>query len=1146
MREHAVLNYQRDGQACSAQEFYDVACDPMRHVVVEACAGAGKTWVLVARMARALWLGAAPDSILAITFTKKAAAEMRERLLNDLAAWAGLDDMALREQLALRGLHGVDAAGLARARGLHADLLASDRAVQVRTFHSWFAQLLRHAPMEVFRSLNLPAQHELLEDDSVASMEAWPLFLAALRADAALLADYRASVMAVGRSATQEALLAALARRTELRLADEAGVLYSSVAPVAEVCPRFAAWSWGEDPLQTVPAFKQALTAAALALGTGGKTPASRNAGRNLEIAVTSGDLLAAWSVLLTKTGSPRAKGLSCEHSQAVEDAQAWLLQWSDAQHQTQCLAHQGRMARLSRLLVQTYTALKQQRGWVDMNDLEAAASHLLADGHIAAWVQQRLDSQVQHLLVDEFQDTNPLQWHALHAWLEGYAGAGGGGQGLRVFIVGDPKQSIYRFRRADPRVFAHARQFAQDALGACVLACDHTRRCAQSVVSACNAVMAAIPRHGETAVEYRAHSAERPDDGEVWLLPLITEASPDEPCLAQAPDSVVASTNDPHAWRDSLTEARDVVKTTAAAREAQALARRLADHLARGEVQAHEVMVLARRNARLALLHEALNALGVPSGFAEKTPLIDAPVVADVVALLDAATAHGHDLSLARALKSPMFGATDAQLMAVARAAKSMRAPNWWETLQTADWATHVPSDLPADVWLARTRQWAADLKRLDQDLRERPVHDVLVGWYEHIQIDVAYARAMPEALQAAARAQLAAVLAYSQNMASGRFVTPYELVRDLMSADREVAWPVPPQAVRLMTIHGAKGLESKLVVLMDTHAPPQKAQSMAMLWDWPLQAQHPKRVIFVMRESRPPLCAQRLLEQERLARSAEDANLLYVGLTRAADSLWVSGHLARGDTSQSWYELLSAAGVGVAPDVVPLANLGPTTAGRQPLAHVKRMAGEPIRPSLTGTDALPADGTAHGRSNESYGTHPRIRIQDLPTSQKGPTSADDEGVPDDDEIARIGRAMHALLQWHQSGEVPSDAALACVRVTEALSDEALARAAAWAQSISLGEAAWAWDHRIVDRAHAEIDVAWEGRLLRLDRVVRRRDTGQWWVLDFKSALRPAQHDALREQVRNYARAWAHAHPAQQVRAALIGRDGRLWPLEA
>src|SRR5262249_36786795 len=119
------------------------------------------------------------------------------------------------------------------------------------------------------------------------------------------------------------------------------------------------------------------------------------------------------------------------------------------------------RMARLARRLLVQWGALKRERGLIDMPDLERCAVALLSEPGVSGWVQQRLDVQLRHVLIDEFQDTSVLQWLALQCWLSSYAGAGGGASGQRpptVFVVGDPKQSIYRFRGAEPRVFDAAR----------------------------------------------------------------------------------------------------------------------------------------------------------------------------------------------------------------------------------------------------------------------------------------------------------------------------------------------------------------------------------------------------------------------------------------------------------------------------------------------------------------------------------------------------------------------------------------------------------------------------------------------------------------------------------------------------------------
>ena len=197
--------YEHNGRSCTRQQFYAVACDPQRSVVVEACAGAGKTWMLVSRILRALLDEAEPQDILAITFTKKAAGEMRQRLqewLDDFAAPRPATDEKAAETeaawqqrlLAELQNRGLGAQGALQRRErlqvMRQALLVHGRPVQIRTFHSWFIALLAGAPLSLLRELDLPGQYELIEDEADAVAEAWRPFLRRVQADEGLRADY--------------------------------------------------------------------------------------------------------------------------------------------------------------------------------------------------------------------------------------------------------------------------------------------------------------------------------------------------------------------------------------------------------------------------------------------------------------------------------------------------------------------------------------------------------------------------------------------------------------------------------------------------------------------------------------------------------------------------------------------------------------------------------------------------------------------------------------------------------------------------------------------------------------------------------------------------------------------------------------------
>ena len=514
------LAYEHNGERIDRAAFYAIACDPRRSVAVEACAGAGKTWMLVSRILRALLEGAQPHEILAITFTKKAAGEMRQRLHEWLEQFAHATPEVLLNELNARGIAPESAHNLVEPlSNLYQTVLAAGRPVQVRTFHSWFAALLRSAPLAVLEALGLPAHYQLLEDDQEAVQAVWPRFYTAVAQDSAARADYLAAVATYGRFQTQKALLAALAKRVEFALADAQGVVDASVLPFGALFAELAGLDHPNDVLagddDTGP--RTLLWAAARALGrASARTFAEK--GRELEQALTGHDAGAMLAALLTQKGEPRKFSDKLAGIDAVRAAQEIAVRLAAALAQHTAWQHQQRMARLARRLIAEFAQLKRERGWVDMNDLESAALFMLRDTVLSGWVQERLDARVKHLLIDEFQDTNPLQWQALKAWLSGYAGAGGG---LSVFIVGDPKQSIYRFRRAEPQVFVAAQAFVREGLAGDLLSCDHTHRNAQQVMALVNGVMGAAQDAGEYT-GFRAHTSESPAAGRVACLPQI------------------------------------------------------------------------------------------------------------------------------------------------------------------------------------------------------------------------------------------------------------------------------------------------------------------------------------------------------------------------------------------------------------------------------------------------------------------------------------------------------------------------------------------------------------------------------------------------------------------------------------------------
>ncbi|MDB5939366.1 MAG: helicase/exodeoxyribonuclease subunit [Polaromonas sp.] len=1074
--------YECNGKSVSAEAFYAIACDPRRSVAVEACAGAGKTWMLVSRIVRALLDGAnAPDhadgspreavrphEVLAITFTKKAAGEMRERLDEWLQKFTHADDDTLRQELVMRGVSSQKSpqsnADLRRQlSNLYRSMLAGGRSVQIRTFHGWFAALLRSAPVAVLHRLGMPVNYQLLEDDAPARALVWRRFYAALAGEAPLQADFEALVLGHGRFQAGKALQAALDKRTEFVLADEQGVVDASVQPFALQFPEFAELAAPQDCLAPAGAGHALLVQAATALGRA-SAPSFSAKGAELAQALSGQDLPGIVGALLTDKGTPRKFGEKINGIDAVRQAQDQVLRVQAACQQHEAWLHQQRMARLTRLLIAQYTQLKREHGWVDMNDVERAALVLLSDPVLAGWVQERLDARIKHLMIDEFQDTNPLQWQALSSWLSGYGGAGAAPS---VFLVGDPKQSIYRFRRAEPQVFRAAQAFVVEGLGGDLLSCDHTRRNAQAVIGTVNAVMGHA-REVDGYDGFRDHSTDSSKAGATGCLPAIPRMKADADAPAQT------------GWRDSLSTPRELPEETLRTLEARQAAAWISRQIASG-LNPSDVMVLSRKRAGLLPVQEALRALHIPAQIGEKTDLIDCCEVLDMVALLDVLVSPQNDLSLARALRSPLFGLADASLVQIALLQREHQQP-WYELLQKTELLAPELQGLAAI--LNRWKGWLDSL----------PPHDALQGIYDDGDVLARFAAAAPATRRLAVLANLRALLGVALGRDGGRYATPYGLVRALKAGGLLAPVAANDAAVRLLTIHGAKGLEAEAVLLLDTDTAERNADSMAVLIDWPGEATEPRKLVFLVSEARPPACAQEALAAEQAARKREELNALYVAMTRARHTLAISSIEPHRPTTDSWWQRMQA-----------------------------------LLPPLS--DASPASVNGSGEAASLFYL-PELAVLPETLSPRPPPDA----VEDEDPAhARIGKAMHRLLEW---GGPSSAEHVGAVAREFRLSPAQAAKACALAQCIIRGDGAWAWhDDRLAWQGN-EVDLVFQGQALRLDRLVQRRDAGhegQWWVLDYKSAPEPELQPELIVKMRIYRAAVQRIYPGAPVKAAFL-----------
>jgi ATP-dependent helicase/nuclease subunit A len=515
-----------------------------------------------------------------------------------------------------------------------------------------------------------------------------------------------------------------------------------------------------------------------------------------------------------------------------------------------------------------------------------------------------------------------------------------------------------------------------------------------------------------------------------------------------------------------------------------------------------------------------------------------DAPDVQDVIALVDALVSPAHDLSLARALKSPLFGIDDEALASLALMQRARPESSWFSLLKgdappspsptapsspagnaeeagdgDADGVMSATAPPPPREPLPEALTRAVPvLLRWQGWLAALPPHDALSAIYEDGDVLARFGAAVSATLRAGVLANLRGLLGAALEIEGARFVTPYAFVRSLRAGGVRAPSSGASDAVRLLTVHGAKGLEADHVLMLDCDAPAPRAQTMGVLIEWKGDQERPSRFVFMASEKAPPACAQTLLQDEQAARLREELNGLYVATTRARQRLVLSSVQPVRATEGSWWARLQAQCEPVSPQDPVGVHGGPGGAG--------------------------ADGAEAGESFV-LARAPRV---DLGTEAQ---PEEDDADASDAEASALGQAMHRLLEWTVPGVPLTPLQVRAAAREFALDASAAHRAATLAAHIRTGAGAWAWEAHGLDWQGNEVTLVHAGRVLRIDRLVRRRDGGAWWVLDYKSAARPEGDAALTVQLRRYRAAVRDAHPGEIVHAAFLTGQGELVILE-
>lgn len=878
--------------------FNQTALDPARSVVIEACAGSGKTWLLVSRILRLLLADANPSSILAITFTRKAAGEMRERLHDWLRFCASAEDDAVRAFLRERAIPDNELnAALTKARGLFELVLLAQPGIRLLTFHAWFFDLLRHAPIDAPY-----VGFGLSEHTHVFMKRAWQAFRRELPRHAALTEDMTTLLAHVGQHNTRSLLDNFIAHRSDWWAHTEGAAEPAAFAlqQLAPFCPTeapaqqlFARPDW----LPTLQRYQQLLaqstakrqeTAAAIAELLAGHTTPER-------FLTQLCDLILTQKRTVNQTFKP---GKSAE-SQALYEAhcvvseslvQAW-------QQQIDChaLALNAAVFRLGDRLLWHYQHIKRQERVLDFTDVEWLAAQLLSSHNDADYLLHKLDARYRHVLLDEFQDTNPLQWRVLHTWLAASAAAG---EPPDVMLVGDPKQSIYRFRGAKAGLFELATQTLQQHYHAHHLRQNTSRRLAATLVDHLNGCFGALDY--PLFAPHEAHDRHRTGKLEVLPLPVAPDANAQPAMLCRNP-LTDAATDKPEQL------ARRAEATLLCEKIHKLVGHELIDDAQTGTPRPatySDILILVRSRTHLPHYEHALRQAGIPYLSNRQSGLMQQMELLDMMALLRCLIDPNDRLALAHTLRSPLFSANDADLQQLFLPARG--APGVPDNKAPAS-IRHILSSLAHSG--AALQQAADCLPRWRTMAAQLPPHDLIDHILHERDLIAAYSARLPQHRVASIAANLQRLLALSLQWNSGRYPSlPHFLhelerlcdVDDLAEGDVGQSF----DAVRIHTVHGAKGLEAPIVWLIDSGGRKPPGNHHNVICHWPADAPRPTHFSLLSKKEWQASWQRQALDEDARHARQESHNLLYVALTRARQVLIVSA--ASDGAHENWHRLL------------------------------------------------------------------------------------------------------------------------------------------------------------------------------------------------------------------------------------------------
>ena len=935
----ALTDRAREYKDAAAQQA--AAADPRRDVFVSANAGSGKTHVLVSRVSRLLLSGAniTPDKILCLTYTKAAASEMQTRLFETLGKWSIMKAEDLRKELdKLLGPEESAEVDLRLARRLFANALETPEGLKVQTIHAFCERILSRFPVEAGILPGFDALDEA--EANRLQAEVWQDILkqahAAPDSETAWALSHLMGTMA---NATLDGLRGWMGYNIyKIRAWEEAG----GTAPLAEMLGIDAQTSADSVKRMAWAAVPKDKLKAAISALRESKSKKQNDYADKFESLLTEPDFIKAYenyaSVILKTDNLPRTqigikdtgaaaydffgqpKSADTPEMRAVADIAAKL-------QGVKILTATRAVFEISREFAARYRTLKSERRLLDFSDQIMLTRKLLKQSHVSDWVSYKLDGGIEHILVDEAQDTSQAQWDIVDVIRDMFTHDQERDTRFprTMFAVGDEKQSIYSFQGADPELFMQRTKDEAASSDYGGIRMRMSFRSAPDILRFVGEIF--VDQKGlqkmfsevfvPPASDLIRHTANRTVPGliELWpLSPAPNNQHIEEPWRPEPVDSENQDSAREALARQIAVQVKQWIET-----QEPVSVRVQGDEITR-PMQPKDILILVRKRTGpfFNAVIRNLKWQGVPVAGADRLVLSESIAVQDLMSIARFCCLSGDDLALAEVLKGPLFGVSEAQLFDLSYQ-KGGRKSRLWPVLQNYDapWAKLASRTLKDMIALShRHAPYEFFEGILSMPTDDGQSHLRLM--YQRLSMEVA------DPIEAF----LARALAHQRNHAPSlqHFVQSFmsdtgQLKRELDGRHNEV---------RVMTVYGAKGLEAPVVILPDTS---QKPDGKAVL-DNGMLALDERGFARLGPSPETPEILQQVKSSRADKLYQEYMRLFYVALTRAETRLLIcgyfSGHPPREGPAQKpvdgcWHDLAKKALLGLGAqetDALPFAN--------------------------------------------------------------------------------------------------------------------------------------------------------------------------------------------------------------------------------